>query len=243
MLCTRNSLRTFLSQTSRNYVNKNCNGAHCATTRQSLDATAESACCGCCCCCSCWCCWCETCKIRCKVASLFFLFCLSSSLSPFLSLSLFPPGLSDPVSVADLFGRLPGCSPGSAPSPGAAHVWPVVNPDPPCILPPCHVPVRHEAHFVTEFTSSSCPPWALASLSCPSWAFTSLSCPPWVSLLLSSLGLLLLGSRLSHLSLSLLLNTRFSFSFLSRNRSNSNTEQRRHGSYLNTIKCSMSRCL
>ena len=68
--------------------------------------------------------------------SLFFLF---------QSLSFFPPGLSDPVSVADLFGRLPGCSPGSTPSPGAAHVRPVVNTDPPCVVPPCHVSVRHVA--------------------------------------------------------------------------------------------------
>ena len=70
--------------------------------------------------------------------------CLSP-FSLFQSLSFFPPGLSDPVSVADLFGRLPACSPGSAPSPGAAHVWPVVNTDPPCVVPPCHVSVRHVA--------------------------------------------------------------------------------------------------
>ena len=76
---------------------------------------------------------------------MLFLCCFSSPLLLFQFLYLFPPGLSDPVSVADLFGRLPGCSPGSAPSPGAAHVWPVVNTDPPCVVPPCHVSVRHVA--------------------------------------------------------------------------------------------------
>ena len=62
--------------------------------------------------------------------------------SVFLSPSVSTSGLSDPVSTADLFGRL---SPGSAPSLGATHVWSVVNTDPPCILPPCHVSVRHVA--------------------------------------------------------------------------------------------------
>ena len=105
--------------------------------------------CGCCCycgCCGCCCCCCETWRIMWKVASLLFLFFPASSLSTFFqSLSLFPAGLPDPVSIADLFGRLPGCSPGSAPSPGAAHVWPVVNTDPPCVVPPCHVSVQHVA--------------------------------------------------------------------------------------------------
>ena len=81
-----------------------------------------------------------------KVASLLFLFCLASPLfSLFQSLLLFPPGLSDPVSVADLFGRLPGCSTGYAKSIGATHVWPVANTDPPCVVPPCHVSLRHVA--------------------------------------------------------------------------------------------------
>ena len=135
--------------------------SHCSryftvvTAPFTVQYTAATACCGCCCyccccccwCCGCcWCCWCcETCRIRCRVASLLFLFWLASPLSPFFSLSLFPAGLSDPVSVADRFGRLPGCSPGSALSPGTAHVWPVVNTDSPCVVPPCHVSVRHVA--------------------------------------------------------------------------------------------------
>ena len=67
--------------------------------------------------------------------------------SPFLPFCLFGYFLSlfDPVSVADLFGRLSDCSRGSAPFSGAAHVWSVVNTDPPCVLPPCHVCVRNVA--------------------------------------------------------------------------------------------------
>ena len=112
-------------------------------------------CCGCgccywCCCCKCCCCACETCKIRWRVASVLLLCCPSSppSLSPIFSLSPFPPGLSDPLSVADLFGRLRGCLPDSASSSGAAHVWSVVNTDPPRVLPPRHVSVRHLALIV-----------------------------------------------------------------------------------------------
>ena len=75
-------------------------------------------CCGCCCGCGCW--AGEKCRIRWKVASLLFLFCLASHLSPFFqSLSLFPP---DAISVVDLFGRLPGCLPGSMCGPWSTRI-------------------------------------------------------------------------------------------------------------------------
>ena len=78
--------------------------AHFSINRQSLDAKAGThsrwsrSCCscgGCCggCCCFCW--AVETWKIRWKVASLLFLFCLASPLSPFFSLSL-PTGSPRP---------------------------------------------------------------------------------------------------------------------------------------------------
>ena len=72
------------------------------------------------------------------------------SLSPSLpvSFSLFTLGLSDPLFVASLFGYLSGCSPDSTPPSGGTHVWSVVDSDPPCVLPPCHVSVRHVAFLM-----------------------------------------------------------------------------------------------
>ena len=72
-------------------------------------------------------------------------FSLSSIFSPSVSLSLITLGLSDPLFVAGLFGCLSGCSPDSTPPSGGAHVWSVFDSDPPCVLPPCHVSVRHVA--------------------------------------------------------------------------------------------------
>ena len=60
-------------------------------------------------------------------------------LVPFSLSSLFTLGLSDPLFVAGLFGCLSGCSPDSTPPSGATHVWSVIDSDPPCVLPPCHV--------------------------------------------------------------------------------------------------------
>ena len=131
-------------------------------------------CCWCCCCCwCCWCCCCETCRIRCMVASLLFLCCLSSSLSPFFSLSLsshqvsptqFP---SRTCSAACLAARqvlrrplaLRMCGPLST---RIHHAL--------CHHVMCLFDTWHSSG--SEFTSSSCSPWA----------FTTPSCPPGLSL-------------------------------------------------------------
>ena len=75
---------------------------------------------------------------------------LSSVFFPFLPFCLFGSmlGLSDPVSIPSLFGRSPGCSPDSAPSPGRAHAGAVVDLDPPRSFPTRHVSVRHILVFV-----------------------------------------------------------------------------------------------
>ena len=120
------------------------------------------------------------------------------SCSPSLSLSFSPLGLSGPLLVADLFGRLSGCSPDSPPPSGGAHVRPVVESDPPCISPPRHVSIRRVALLMQRILTihlsvfSSAPPCASTlspSSPCSPWAFTLSSppCPPWGSTSLSSL--------------------------------------------------------
>ena len=162
-----------------------------ARSRWRSDRTAPSrscsslrCCCGWCCWadgCCCWadgrsCCCCESCRIRWRVASLFFLFCLS----PLPSLSRVSP-TQFPLrtcSVACLAARqvlrrplaLRMCGPLSTRTHHAFchHVMCLFD----TWLSSC-----------TEFTSSSCPPWAFALLSCPPWASTSVSCPSWALLL------------------------------------------------------------
>ena len=41
-----------------------------------------------------------------------------------------------------------GCSPHSSTVSRRLQVWSVVDSDPPCVAPPCHVSVRHVALFV-----------------------------------------------------------------------------------------------
>ena len=89
------------------------------------------------------------------VGALVALSVLSFSSSSFLFLPLcffgLTLGLSDPVFIPSLFGRSSGCSPDSAPSFGAVHAGSFINSDPPCSLPPRHVPVR----YIVAFTHSS----------------------------------------------------------------------------------------
>ena len=104
--------------------------------------------------------------------------CLFLSLSPFTTLSFylfdFVLGLSEPVSIASLFGCSSGCSPDSAPSSGAMHVGSILNSDPPCSRPPRHVPVRH----IIAFTHSSCDCLFPASLFLPTFSLFALSLRP-----------------------------------------------------------------
>ena len=66
-----------------------------------------------------------------SVLLLLLLLLLLLPLSPSVFPSLPPSGFFDPASFGDLFGNLPGCSPGIAASSRDAHVWSVVNTDPP----------------------------------------------------------------------------------------------------------------
>ena len=135
-----------------------------------------TACCGCCCyccccrwccwcCCCCWCCWCcccETCRIRCRVASFAF-----PVLPFFLPFSLFSVTLPT-GSLRPSFRR----------GPGRPLAWLLAR------FCPLSTRIHHAlCHHVmclfdtwhssgSEFTSSSCSPWAFTS---PSWAFTFLS--------------------------------------------------------------------
>ena len=123
------------------------------------------SCCDCCCCCCCCCC--ETWRTRWRVASLLFLFCPVSPLSPFFSLSLsshrvsptqFP---SRTCSAACLAARqvlrrplaLRMCGPFST---RIHHAL--------CHHVMCLFDTWHSSR--TEFTSSSCLPWASTFLSC-----------------------------------------------------------------------------
>ena len=127
----------------------------------------QARCCGCCFCCSCSC----SCRSVCRqvqyqvrralVARSGQYFPLSPF--PFLALCLFgiTLGLSDPVSIASLFGRSPcrspGCRPDPAPSPGGVHAGTVINPDPPCsTTPPCHVSVRHVIVLIHPISALLC---------------------------------------------------------------------------------------
>ena len=60
--------------------------------------------------------FCGRCSTKCRVFSLPCLVCLSACLFGWAL------GLSGPVFISSLFGGSSGCSPDSAPSPGAAHV-------------------------------------------------------------------------------------------------------------------------
>ena len=107
--------------------------------RRHRPATAASASlrrCGCCCCCCSRCCVCTCSGWRAQkdVQSVFTsLLALSfwSSVSPFSFLTFcllgWTRGLSDPVTVASLFGCSSGCSPDWAPSSGVAHAGSVVD--------------------------------------------------------------------------------------------------------------------
>ena len=57
-------------------------------------------------------------------------------------------GLSDPIFVASFFSHPFGYSPNSAPSSGAAHTGSVIDPNPLCSLPPCHLSARHIIVFI-----------------------------------------------------------------------------------------------
>ena len=80
--------------------------------------------------------WKTTCKVLLSVLSVFP--CSHFSLSPPCDLSC----------VAHFLRGSDGCSPHSSTVSCRPQVWSVVNSDPPCVVPPCHVSVRHVALFL-----------------------------------------------------------------------------------------------
>ena len=64
-----------------------------------------------------------------------------ASVSPFLPLRPFP-------SLAHFLRGSSGCSPHSPTVSRRLQVWSVLDSDPPRVVPPCHVSVRHVALFV-----------------------------------------------------------------------------------------------
>ena len=87
---------------------------------------------------------------------VFFLFCLFT----ISRLCLFGCTLGplDPITVASLLGCTCGCSPDSAPSPGAPHAG-SVDSDPPRFSPSCDVAVRHVMVLVRAVSS---PPFSFS---------------------------------------------------------------------------------
>ena len=160
---------------------------HCwrqARVSATRTASLESLCCGCY-CGYCWCCCC--CRCCCRqmqhwVQRAFIaLSAVSVSLSPFpfLALSLIglTLGLSNPVSIASLFGCSCGCSPDSAPSFGASHAGLRLH----FLLPPFFTPFWRLTLF---FFSCSSSVHAFSSRS--PCASTSSSCFPRASCALTS---------------------------------------------------------
>ena len=102
-----------------------------APSRRGLPASLQThCCCRCCSCCGCWV------EVENDVQGVAF--CLP--LLPFLPFS--PWDLSR---VAHFLRGPGGCSPHSSTVSCRLQMWSVVNSDPPCVVPPCHVSVRHVA--------------------------------------------------------------------------------------------------
>ena len=93
--------------------------------------------CCCCCCCSGW-----SGKVEDDVQGVAFC-SVCFPLLPFLPFS--PCALS---CLAHFLRGPGGCSPHSSAVSRRLQVWSVVDTDPPCVVPPCHVSVRHVALFV-----------------------------------------------------------------------------------------------
>ena len=105
-----------------------------APSRRGLPASLQThCCCRCCSCCGCWV------EVENDVQGVAF--CLP--LLPFLPFS--PWDLSR---VAHFLRGPGGCTPHSSTVSRRLQVRSVVDSDPPCVAPPCHVSVRHVATFV-----------------------------------------------------------------------------------------------
>ena len=104
-------------------------------------------CCGCCCCCCCsccGCCWCCCCWLQVQHNAqrvAFSSFCL-----PFLPFLSFSP--CDLSRLAHFLRGSCGCSPHLSTVSRRPQVRSIVDSDPPSILPPYHVSVRHVALFM-----------------------------------------------------------------------------------------------